>query len=285
MPDIITLFNRGLDRLLGIRADEVLNPQAPLKLAAAPAQWIKRAADRIAAEAVRPSGEVDYSHLPQSAAFAELQSAVRSLPLYRLQALGDRSQQMAFWINLYNALVIHGVVHYGVRKSVAASPSFFRRAAYCVGGLRFSADDIEHGVLRGNRRHPYLPFPPFGPSDPRRRAVIQPPDPRVHFALVCAARSCPPIAFYRAEALDEQLDLAARSFINGGGAHYDPATNTLHLSRIFRWYQGDFGGRRALRQWLLRYLDDPAVRQALTSGHARWRYIPYDWSLNAAQSD
>jgi hypothetical protein len=105
---------------------------------------------------------------------------------------------------------------------------------------------------------------------------IEDPDPRIHFALVCGARSCPPIASYSGENLDEQLDKAAATFINGIGAQFDPGGPTLSLSRIFKWYEGDFGGRKGVLQLVNKYRD--------TSGDiasARVRYLPYDWSVNA----
>jgi hypothetical protein len=190
--------------------------------------------------------------------------------------LGNRSQQIAFWINLYNALILHGVIHYKVSGSMLRDPGFFRRVAYDVGGMRFSADDIEHGVLRGNRRHPYLPFPQFAKDDPRLMMSIEDPDPRMHFALVCGARSCPPIASYAGQDLDKQLDQAAAAFINGIGARLDLAKQTLYLSRIFKWYAGDFGRAEGVLRLVDRYFDGPG-----DIAGARVRYLPYDWSVNA----
>ncbi|MCH8338763.1 MAG: DUF547 domain-containing protein, partial [Chloroflexi bacterium] len=148
--------------------------------------------------------------------------------------------------------------------------------AYNVGGMRFSADDIEHGVLRGNRRHPYLPFTQFAKGDPREMMSIEDPDPRMHFALVCGARSCPPISAYDGEQLDAQLDLAAAAFINGIGAQFDPEAKILFLSRIFKWYAGDFGGREGALRLVDQYLDT-----SVAIAGARIRYLPYDWSVNS----
>jgi hypothetical protein len=146
--------------------------------------------------------------------------------------------------------------------------------------MRLSADDIEHGILRGNRRTPTVPFPPFSRDDPRLALALDLPDPRIHFALVCGARSCPPIAFYDGAKIDAQLDLAAAGFINGGGATYDPNTNTLWLSRIFSWYQADFSGRRGVLETIRKYMRDEKAKEALNRGSVRVRYLPYDWSVN-----
>jgi hypothetical protein len=113
-------------------------------------------------------------------------------------------------------------------------------------------------------------------------------DPRVHFALVCAARSCPPIAFYDPDQLDAQLDLAARAFVNGGGAAIDPSAGVIWLSKIFQWYAPDFGAaplalgrRQPLLDFVARFWDDAEARASLQAGRWKVRFSPYDWRLNA----
>ncbi len=204
-----------------------------------------------------------------------------------LRELATREQRLAFWINLYNALVIDAVIAFGVRDSVgeghAGRLRFFRRAAYAVGGFRLSCDDIEHGILRGNRGHPYIPGPQFGPSDARRASVIAPPDVRCHFALNCGSRSCPPIGVYDPERVDSQLDVATRHFV-GMEIIVDCARNTVRVSQLFRWFATDFGGRLGVIGFLLRYLPEGEERQWLAArqGQVRLAYRPYDWGLNAA---
>ncbi len=196
--------------------------------------------------------------------------------------LHTREERLAFWINLYNALVIDGVIAFGIKRSVREDLGFFRRTAYLVGGRRYAVDDIEHGILRANRPHfhPLLLFPQFGPDDPRLSFAMETVDPRIHCALVCASRSCPPIVAYEAEEIDRQLDLAARTFVNHGGV--TASSNGVHLSRIFKWYEGDFGGRRGVLEFVLRYLEDGPLRERLASagGAPPIRFQPYDWSLN-----
>jgi hypothetical protein len=79
--------------------------------------------------------------------------------------------------------------------------------------------EIEHGVLRGNQKspNPFLLGRPFGEKDPRISLAFKIVDPRVHFALVCGAKSCPPIRFFNAENLENGLKLAAESFCNDDG--------------------------------------------------------------------
>lgn len=263
--------------MLGISPQELLNPEPALSGLANPARNLREIANDMRVEAISPeSGEVDYGKLVESDSYTRFRTFTRALPSCTREDLGNRSQQIAFWINLYNALILHGVIHYQISGSMLRDLGFFRRAAYDVGGMRFSADDIEHGVLRGNRRHPYLPFPQFAKDDPRLMMSIEDPDPRIHFALVCGARSCPPIASYSGRDLDEQLDQAAATFINGIGVRFNPENQTLSLSRIFKWYEADFGGREAALRLVDQYLDG---REVIAG--ARVRYLPYDWSVNA----
>jgi hypothetical protein len=265
------------NRALGIKRYDLLNPEPAQSGLDNPARNLREIANDMRVQAISPeTGEVDYSKLVGSESYTRFKAFTQALPSCKREDLGDRSQQIAFWINLYNALVLHGVIHYEISGSMLRDPGFFRRVAYDVGGMRFSADDIEHGVLRGNRRHPYLPFPQFARDDPRLMMTIEEPDPRIHFALVCGARSCPPIASYSGEDLHKQLDQAAATFINGIGIHFDPNDRLLWLSRIFKWYAGDFGGKEGVLQLVESYYDGP--------GHiagARVRYLPYDWSVNA----
>ena len=72
--------------------------------------------------------------------------------------LKDDEEKKAFWTNIYNILIIHGVIELEVQRSVMEIVNFFRRIGYFIGGLFFSPDDIEHGILRSNKSHPLLPL-------------------------------------------------------------------------------------------------------------------------------
>lgn len=280
------LFHRGLNRLLRVDGSAALN----LGRTAAPggpgvAAELLSALQMMQAAAFDPTaGTVDYHRLADSEAYARYRGCTASLIDFDPGSLSSREEQVAFWINLYNALIIDAVIAFGLLRAVREDLGFFRRAAYVIGGLRYSADDIEHGILRGNRRHfyPAIIFPQFAPDDPRFRYAIRPLDPRIHCALVCASRSCPPIAAYDPSKLDTQLDMAARSFVNGGGVTAGTGHVEVHLSPIFGWYRRDFGGKAGMREFVLGFLDDGQARQALTERRCRIRYQQYDWSLNTA---
>lgn len=234
---------------------------------------------------------VDYDRLCTSGAYLAFRTALGpQLRALDLTTLTTQEEQLAFWINLYNVLILDAVITFNVQKSVTEDwlgvITFFRRAAYNVGGYRFSANDIEHGILRGNRGFPYTPGPHFASSDPRRQFVVTPFDPRIHFALNCASRSCPPISVYEVGSIHEQLDLAARSFINAE-VEVVSAQSELRLSALFRWYKGDFGGRKGILKVILHHLPDNEAARWLGSyvDDVQLSFKPYDWSLNRLTSN
>jgi hypothetical protein len=229
------------------------------------------------------NSRVRYRDIRGSKAFERYKALTSHLSSFPLQSLQGRDERLAFWINLYNTTVIHGVIELGLEQSVKEFPGFFDRVAYEIGGYIFSLNAMEHGILRGNQRPPYRFFRPFKKGDPRLAFMVVPMDPRVHFALVCGARSCPPIGFYDAEQIDFQLQLASASFINSPQVKIFPEKRLLFVSMIFKWYKSDFGGgERSLMDTLLTYLDEGEKKDFLKENRdrVRIRYQDYDWSLN-----
>jgi hypothetical protein len=231
----------------------------------------------------RERGRVAYEDMQFSEIYKKYVQLSYSLKDFELRSMTSAPEKTAFWINLYNVLVIHGVIALGIRDSVSEIRNFFSRISYIIGGHEFSPDDIEHGILRANRTPPYIPFRVFGKNDPRLQYSLQDMDPRIHFALVCASSSCPPIDVYTAENLNEELDLSARTFINGGGAILDRELNSVRLSKIFAWYDNDFGSSPAeIIGFITPYIYDAEEREYLQqhAGDITVRHQKYDWRLN-----
>jgi hypothetical protein len=226
----------------------------------------------------RADGRLDYGRLRASPEWAEAAARAGALSSVRLGDLDGRAPRLAFWINVYNAMVFHGVVALRVHRSVREIRAFFSRVSYRVGGFVLSADDVEHGILRGNGRHGVLRRRRFGASDPRRALAVEPVEPRIHFAITCGAQSCPPFGVYRAAVLEEQLDLATRNFVNQAVAL--DARGCVTCSRILRWYAEDFEAAGGLGAFLWRHLDAGPVRDAI-AGRTRPCdvYRAYDWGL------
>ena len=286
---------RFIHRLLlwryGIPVDFVLNsgqePEGEMSILPLAAD-LYRLTNLMKAEAYDSEhGQVNYAQLRTSLTYVEYRKCARRLQTFDPATLSSREEQLAFWINLYNALVVDAVVQFEVKQSVTEVPGFFWRAAYAIGGRRYCAFDIEYGILRANAPHPAIPGLHFGRRDPRRSYSLAQLDPRIHFALVCAARSCPPIAVYGAGQIDRQLDMAAQAFINGGGVRLERTRGEVWLSQIFQWYASDFGGRpfglgdkRPLLKFVARYWSEVLDREALLQGSLAVRFQPYDWNLN-----
>ena len=283
-----------LDLITGTQSQLVLNAgdHEPPGLAAVDTDFsadLKRFMDMTRIEAIDAQGyTVDYKQLKVSPTYLEYrQSCSPRLKNFDPALLVTRAEKLAFWINLYNALIIDGVITGEIKKSVGLNSlallSFFRKTAYDIAGQHFNADDIEHGILRGNRGHPMLPGPQFKSQDRRLSWVIDPLDVRIHFALNCASRSCPPIQVYSAEKIGEQLDMAARNFVDAD-LQIDQERCTAHISAIYKWFGGDFGDRHGVIEFLLKYLEAGERKEWLEEyrNSVTFHYKTYDWGLNSA---
>lgn len=228
-------------------------------------------------------GRVAYEQMQLSRAYAEYLGASYSLKNMDLNELETDHEKIAFWVNLYNVIVIHGVIELGIRDSVKEVRNFFGRIQYQIEDMFFSPVDIEQGILRCNRRPPNSLFRVFKGDDRRLGFCVKRLDPRIHFALVCASSSCPPIGVYTAENLDEELDISGRTFLNGGGIRIDMDRNRVMLSRIFKWYASDFGRTQGERlRFAAHYLYDAVDRDFLlvNAESLRVDFLDYDWRLN-----
>ncbi len=288
----IGLREKLLDMLSGIQADEVLNHATAVSISEPGghlAEDLKRALDAIKITAVDAGGaQVNYAALRDSPAYQHFRTSLSpSLMHIDPGKLETREERLAFWINLYNALVMDAVILLGVRGSVVEGRlgliTFFRRAAYNVAGQRISLDEIENGILRGNQGHPFIPGKQFKNSDRRMDWVVWPPERRIHFTLNCASKSCPPIQVYSADQLEAQLDLAARNFVDSS-VEVNVAKRELVVSSIFQWFKGDFGGKAGILTFLVDHLPGDERREWLMKNQdtLQLRFARYDWGLNTA---
>ncbi len=167
------------------------------------------------------------------------------------------SDLAASLINAYNALTVSWVIENYPTPGIRSTAGPFATRRHQVGGKLVSLDDIEHGTLR--------------------KLVSY----RVHAALVCAARSCPPLAreAYRAEVLDAQLDRAMARWLSRDDLNHFGSGGGARVSMIFRWFGEDFEASGGVREVLRRHGGEPA-RRALAADRAPLEYLEYDWSLN-----
>ena len=240
-----------------VSASDVLNPQA------SDAEHEAVALSRLLLAAVRaPDGRAR----PLAAQLHGVEPA----------GLDGDDARIAFWLNVYNALVGDWLRAHPPRGRLLRELRVFGRAAYAVGGLIFTPDQIEHGLLRRNRRPPYRPRRILRAGDPRETAMPSRFDPRIHFALNCGARSCPPIESYSAEGLGDQLELATRSYLSAETVA-DAASGRVALPGLMRLYRGDFGSKEGCLRYVAARV--PAVESTLASPRApRVSFRRFDWT-------
>jgi hypothetical protein len=227
-------------------------------------------------------GRVDYSSIRGSVEYSHYKRLAARLRDFDPALLGDEKEKVAFWVNLYNTIVVDGVIALELKNSVKEVIGFFSKIKYEIGGHRFSPDDIEHGILRGNARPPLYAFKSFHLADPRKNFSLKEIDPRIHFALVCGSRSCAPIRFYTPDGIDDELNLAALGFVNSSEVIVLPEEKRVVLSMIFKWYERDFGGREGVLGFIEKYLvdDDKKTFLKMNKENLKVDYLHYDWNLN-----
>lgn len=184
-------------------------------------------------------------------------------------ALGPK-EQLAFWINFYNVSVVGIVVdHYPVDsiRDISTDPlirlNVFSKDHVTFGGRKMSLNDIENEKIREGFK-----------------------DARIHFAINCAARSCPPIreAAFTGARLDQQLDEQSRRFINGpNGIRLGKKGDTLviHTTKIMDWFGEDFsrwGG--GVVPFIRRYATPARAKAIAAAKDVDVEFDEYDWALN-----
>ncbi len=220
-------------------------------------QW-----DALLKKHVTPEGLVHYRDFLRDS--AQLNAYLRLLESAHPSDKGwTRAEQMAYWINAYNAYTIQLILrHYPVssikdiKSGIAFVNSVWDIKFIRIQGYAYDLNNIEHNILR----------PVFC-------------DARIHAAINCASRSCPALRSeaYIAERLDEQLDDAMRRFVNDT-LRNQIRTDGARLSRIFSWFSGDFErDAGSVRAYVNRYARTPL------SSDAPIDYLDYDWALNEAK--
>lgn len=167
----------------------------------------------------------------------------------------ERDEALAFYFNLYNATMIQAVIDRLTPDWTPAADSFrvFDEPLVRLAARRVSLNQLENEILRKDFQ-----------------------EPRLHVALVCGARSCPPLRdrAYDARTLDATLDENMRSFLASGYRNrIDRRGRTLYLSRIFEWYAADFGGPDGVAAYVDRHVAGDVSDYAV-------EFIEYHWDLN-----
>ncbi|MEO6568663.1 MAG: DUF547 domain-containing protein [Opitutaceae bacterium] len=220
------------------------------------------------------AGRVDYASLKTD---ARLPAYLGQLAATDPDKLATPDEQLAFWLNAYNAYTLKLVIDREPEKSITelgtggrVLGAIFKTSAWDIrfaeiGGRRFTLNEIEHEIIRRKFK-----------------------DARAHFALNCASGSCPILRpeAYQADQLNRQLDEQAQQFLRDESRNrFDLASKTAWLSAIFSWYQKDFGqDKRTTLLAAAKYAPDD-VRHSIEADPGTWtvKHLAYDWSLNDAK--
>lgn len=186
---------------------------------------------------------------------AEIMALCNEIAAFRVDFLGDHQVLKAFWLNAYNVLVIKEVIENYPIPSPQSVAGFFDGKKYLVAGEWLTLDELE-----------------------KERLFKQFRDPRMHFALVCAARSCPPLmrGGYRPGVLEQQLnDITPRALNDPAFVRVDTVRKKVIVSHIFQWYASDFSeAAGSITAFINQYRNKPLPPDFTLE------YMPYDWRLN-----
>nr|XP_004513602.1 uncharacterized protein LOC101491109 isoform X2 [Cicer arietinum] len=196
---------------------------------------------------------VDYVAISKSEEFRRYVNMTPDLQRVDLLELSE-NEKLAFFLNLYNAMVIHAMIRVGCQEGVINRRSF-SDFHYLIGGHPYSLATITNGILRSNRRSPYSLVKPFGTKDRRLEFAVVKMNPLIHFGLCNGTKSSPKVRFFSPCRVAEELRCAAREFFESDGIEVDLEKRTLHLTPIFKWYSADFGHERNIVKWMMNYLD------------------------------
>jgi hypothetical protein len=217
------------------------------------------------------NGWVNYSDLRKDSRLNEYLTQLADTDPAKLTTKNDK---LAFWINAYNAYTLKIIcdnypvesindLHWGgLIIGTVLKKTVWDRDFVLINHTKTTLNAIEHEIIR----------PLFG-------------EPRAHFALVCASKSCPPLRSeaYEGDHLDEQLDEQAKRFLSDSTKNwYDSRKKEAHISKIFSWFSGDFGKDDiAILNFIGRFLQGE-LGPALLAHPENWSitYTEYDWHLN-----
>lgn len=230
------------------------------------------------------SGNVYYERLQDDAELsAMLDHAVAQLAKLEPKALANKEERLAFWLNAYNMLTLQAASKAWRNDSSFRVDNndfaFFQQEVHRVAKRTFSLNQIENGVLRGDRLHPstfYLTDEEFAPIQELHDEIWEGNaiDPRIHFVLNCASSSCPvlTIAPLQGTDLDETLETATQAFLSDEEKGAGPEG----MSQIFDFYALDFDASGGIEAFISKYRDLDEIDTG--------RFLPYDWSLNLEET-
>ncbi len=228
------------------------------------------------------SHSFSYENFPDSEQHNQLIMLARALNQYNPSQLTSRNDRKAFWLNVYNLLMLHSVMTEQPEGSIREIENIFTDFHYQIDDFLLNLDLIEHGILRNNEPGYAQLTRPFKKKQPELELVLSETDPRIHMALFCACVSSAPMKAYHAHTLDKELDEVTADFLHRQvrirGKH-------VHLPKCFRWYKKDFGNDAGIIAFLIKHHpDENIVRQlVLQKNQLSFSWQEFNWSLNTSK--
>jgi hypothetical protein len=187
-----------------------------------------------------------------------------------INELNTDSKKIAFWINIYNAFIQIALKE--DPESYQDRSRFFSTKRIKIAEENISFDEIEHGILRKSKLKISLGYlrKPF-PAEWERKLRVDQVDWRIHFALNCGAKSCPPVTVYHAQNLSTELDYMTTEFLRNN-TKFNKENGVAKVTSLFSWFRADFGGISEIKKILKNYDVTPVEPSSL-------EFTNYDWGL------
>ncbi|TYB78270.1 DUF547 domain-containing protein [Bizionia myxarmorum] len=189
-----------------------------------------------------------------------------------IAGLKTDQEKLAFWVNIYN-----GYIQVILQKNpdlYKDRGEFFKKKQIAIAGEMLSFDKIEHGIIRKSQWKLGLgKVRKLFPNKFERKLRVDARDFRIHFALNCGAKNCPPVAIYSPDKLDAQFDMSSRNYLMKTTS-FNEDEKTITISPLFNWFRGDFGSKNDIRAILKSYaILDSTEKISI-------KYGDYDWTLD-----
>jgi len=203
----------------------------------------------------------------------DIRAKLYAFSLHDLEkGLKTDAQKLAFWVNVYNAYI--QVILSEHPEKYDDRQEFFSAEQIPIAGRLVSFAKIEHGIIRKSQWPLGLgKIRKWFPNKFERKLRVDKRDYRIHFALNCGAKDCPPVAVYDSDRLDEQFDKGTEMYLKKT-SEYDKAKNEVAVTSLFSWFRGDFGSKSGVKDILKEKSIIPTTKGIDIT------YKNYDWTLD-----
>lgn len=187
-------------------------------------------------------------------------------------ALDSDEKKLAFWVNVYNGYI--QVILKENPDLYNDRGSFFKNEQIIIAGEQISFAKIEHGIIRKSQWEYGLgKIRKWFPNKFERKLRVDDRDYRIHFALNCGAKDCPPVAIYEWQRLDEQFEKGTKKYLERT-TNYNADKNEVAVTSLFSWFRGDFGSKSGVKKILKEKELIPTTKNIGIT------YKNYDWTLD-----